>query len=164
MEKTKEFEPGWLGAAAGMALGQGRISAIGVKDMTASLATEVVAERLVDRGTDRRTSRTACGTAEQPTKDGASDDAQRMAGALSLSLGEGGRGALNCTSDATEGCGRGLSSTARYNERGVAMGAGYGHMRTTACCVEVVLPPLLLADRKPIRNTMANATRHSSTG
>lgn len=147
------------------ALRQRRINAVGVKDMTAGLATKVVAEGLVGWRSDRRTGRTACGTAEQATKDGASDDAQRMTGTLSVSLGEGGRGTLNCPSDATEGCDRGLRATARYKERGVATRAGDGHMRTMACCAEAaLLLPLPLADRNPIRNTMANATRHSSTG
>jgi len=148
-----------------VALGHRQINAAGVKDMTAGLATKVVGEGLVNRCTDRRTSRTACGTAAQATKDGASDDAQRMAGTRRFSLGEGGRGTLNCPSDATEGGRRGLSATARYNERGVATWAGDGHARATPCCAETaLLLPLLLADRKPIKNTMANATRHSSTG
>jgi len=107
-----------------MALRHRRINAVGVKDMTAGLATKVVGQSLVNRCTDRRTSRAACGAAEQATKDGASDDAQRMAGTLSVSLGEGGRGTLNCPSDATEGGGRGLSATARYNERSMATRAG----------------------------------------
>ena len=107
-----------------MALRQRRINAVGIKDMTAGLATKFVGQSLVDRCTDRRTSRTACCTAEQATKDGASDDAQRMAGTLSVRLGEGGRGTLNRSRHAAEGSGRRLSATARYNERGVATRAG----------------------------------------
>ena len=133
--------------------------------MTAGLATKVVGQSLVNRCTDRRTSRTAYGTADQAAEDRTSDDTQRMAGTRRFSISEGGRGTLNRPSDATEGSGCGLGATARYNERGVATRAGAGHARATACCAETaLLLPLLLADRKPIKNTMANATRHSSTG
>ena len=47
-----------------VALGHRRINRVGVKDMTAALATKVVGQSLVDRCTDRRTSCTACGTAK----------------------------------------------------------------------------------------------------
>ncbi len=148
-----------------LALRHSWISAIGVKDMATGLATEVVGQSLVDRCSDRRTSRTARSTAKQATKDGASNDTQRMAPALGFSAGKGRRGTLDRPRHATEGSGRGLSATARYDERGVTTRAGDGHVRTIACCAETaLLLALLLADRKPIRNTMANATRHSSTG
>jgi len=148
-----------------MALRQRRINAVGVKDMTAGLATQVVGQSLINGRAHRRASGAACCTADQAAEDRTSDDTQRMAGTLSVSLGEGGRGTLDRPSDATESSGRGLSATARYDERGVATRAGESHVRTMACCAETaLLLPLLLADRKPIRNTMANATRHSSTG
>ena len=107
-----------------VALGHRRINRVGVKDMTAALATKVVGQSLVNRCADRRTRRTACCTADQAAEDRTSDDTQRMAGTLSVSLGEGGRNTLNRPRHATEGGRRGLRATARYNERGLATRAG----------------------------------------
>jgi hypothetical protein len=99
-----------------LALRHSWISAIGVKDMATGLATEVVGQSLVDRCSDRRTSRTARSTAKQATKDGASNDTQRMAPALGFSAGKGRRGTLDRPRHATEGSGRGLSTTSRDEE------------------------------------------------
>jgi len=93
---------------------------MGVKDMTAGLATEVVGQGLVNRCADCRTGGTACCTAEQAAEDRTSDDAQRLAGTPPISTGKGGRGTPNSANDATEGGDRSLSATARYNERGMA--------------------------------------------
>jgi hypothetical protein len=152
-----------------MALRQSRVSTIGVKNVTAGLATKVVGQGLVNRCTDRRTSSTACCTAKQDAEDRASDGTQRMNGVLlnaSISSpDDGGRSTLDSTSDATNGSSRRLGTPPSDDERGVATWTRYSHVRATPCGgATALLLRLPLANRKPIKKTMANATRLSSTG
>jgi hypothetical protein len=104
-----------------MELGQSRISAVGVKEIAAGVATKAIGQNLVNRRTDGRSGATACGAAEQSTEDRTGNDAH---GITAFRLRHRARDPLDCASDATEGGGRGLSATARYNERSMATQAG----------------------------------------